>query len=121
MKDYRQIIKSKLYRQDGAATLAQDSTDKIKAVKKTVLDFENYLRENVGGFDDAGRKNFEDALQDTTLEILDEIKTADDIKIASNKAVINFGNCLMKKNISVGATWKIFFAMLGYIINNHLN
>ena len=115
MLDFEQIFEK--YRAKNLSPLAQDSTDKIKAVKKTVLDFENFLRENVGGFDDAGRKNFEDALQDATLEILDEIKTADD----SKNAVIKVFNCFIKKSGNVGANWAIFFAMVDYIYSNNLN
>lgn len=109
------------YSKENLSALAQDSTAKIKEVQKTILDFGNYLRENVVGFDDAGRKKFDDALQDTTLEILAGIKTADDIKKAKNTAVIDFTNCLAIKNISVEVNVTILFAMLGYILNNNLN
>ena len=119
MLDFEQIFEK--YREKNLSPLAQDSTDKIKAVKKTVLDFENYLRENVGGFDDAGKKKFEDALQDTTLEIFEGVQTADDIKTARNKAVLDFGNCLRQKNISIEVKTAVFLATLDYIVYNHLN
>ena len=115
MLDFEQIFEK--YRAKNLSPLAQDSTDKIKAVKKTVLDFENFLRENVGGFDDAGRKNFEDALQDTTLEILDEIKTADD----SKNAVIKVFNCFIKKSGNVETKITVLSAMVDYIYSNNLN
>ena len=119
MLDFEQIFEK--YREKNLLELAQDSTDKIKAVKKTVLDFENFLRENVGGFDDAGRKKFEDVLQDTTLEILTGIKATANIKKACNRAVIDFTNSLTDKITGGNVKAAVFLAMLHYMLINNLN
>lgn len=98
------------------------SSESVKAAQKTTLDFVNYLRENVGGFkEDAGRKQFLDALQETTLELLAGIKPNADTKFARRQAVIDFGNSLKDKITGNGAKAVVFFATLDYILANRLD
>ena len=97
------------------------SSESVRAAQKTTLDFVNYLRENVGGFNDSGRKQFLDALQETTLELLAGIKPNADTKFARRQAVIDFGNSLKDKITGNGAKAAVFFATLDYILANRLN